>query len=386
MSSNNAEEQVVLGLKTLYYRYICITASYMVFLYDHALTLSEEIEFIWRRRFTGVTVLYLLMNLFTFSYFFLIITSIIDEGCVSSFHVNFAEGAMFIAMHITWALISALRAYAIAGRSWAWFSIVLLFGLVPVATNIFFYAPRWWYIISDTDDGCFYGNNVPYTNHADAFSFIYESVMNLTAPLLLVETSTRVALMTVDVLVLCVTWRATYDVSKAARGLPTRLSVTSLLLRDGTIYFAVLFMLNILDLGLWLSNTFDNATIFSDALTTVMLSRFFLNLRHSSLAPASENYDVVSSPSQLPDFSLHFQSNTRLAGDSSENESRLYGNMGGISALVYSSDAWDDTADTEGTHEVKGRGATASLPVAEDIQISNLGSNGVKAQGMNDIT
>ncbi|KZT05491.1 uncharacterized protein LAESUDRAFT_760361 [Laetiporus sulphureus 93-53] len=52
-----------------------------------------------------------------------------------------------------------------------------------------------------------------------------------------------------------------------------------MLLRDGTIYFGVLFLLSLSDIILSVTNTFSDTTTFIAILTPMLLARFFLNLR-----------------------------------------------------------------------------------------------------------
>ncbi|KAI0916179.1 hypothetical protein AcV5_003187 [Taiwanofungus camphoratus] len=52
-----------------------------------------------------------------------------------------------------------------------------------------------------------------------------------------------------------------------------------LLLRDGTLYFILLLVLNISSMVLYLLNLSQNASVFTISVSTILISRFLLNVR-----------------------------------------------------------------------------------------------------------
>ncbi|KAH9916633.1 uncharacterized protein B0H18DRAFT_1037814 [Fomitopsis serialis] len=158
--------------------------------------------------------------------------------------------------------------YAINGRNKWTPSVTMALAFVPVAINVrVFLVDKKWTASRPPD------------------CIIYEAISNTTTCEL--EIITRVCSIVADSLVLIETWRHTYGINKLARGLTTKPSVTSLLLRDGTTYFCVLLTVNIGSTALCAKNL--NLTIefenFYFVLTTILLSRFFLNLREIYLLP-----------------------------------------------------------------------------------------------------
>ncbi|CCL99982.1 uncharacterized protein FIBRA_02007 [Fibroporia radiculosa] len=61
-----------------------------------------------------------------------------------------------------------------------------------------------------------------------------------------------------------------------------RIPFSTLVLRDGTVYFSVLLLLNIADIILFSSGIFQNLSAFNLLLTPLLLSQFLLNLREAS--------------------------------------------------------------------------------------------------------
>ncbi|KAH9929396.1 uncharacterized protein B0H18DRAFT_1117435 [Fomitopsis serialis] len=71
-------------------------------------------------------------------------------------------------------------------------------------------------------------------------------------------------------------------------------TLTTLLLRDGTIYFSVLLALNVAGAVLYTTDIFRDFSLIFHTISTILLSRFFLNLRDAVLVPS-----MPSHPSQI---------------------------------------------------------------------------------------
>ncbi|KIP04339.1 hypothetical protein PHLGIDRAFT_200681 [Phlebiopsis gigantea 11061_1 CR5-6] len=81
-----------------------------------------------------------------------------------------------------------------------------------------------------------------------------------------------------DLMVLLATWRATFKHWNATRRLGMPISITTLLLRDGSLYFGTLFSLSILQI-VFMTNPIPFITPFVDVMPSIIINRFFLNLR-----------------------------------------------------------------------------------------------------------
>ncbi|TFY67957.1 hypothetical protein EVJ58_g1300 [Rhodofomes roseus] len=185
-----------------------------------------------------------------------------------TYNLNLTTAATYCLLNFLWGFISAARVHAINGRQWRLPLIIMTLYIVPVVATIYDYSRLGWEIA--------------------------------------VELATRISIIAADALVLAVTWRATFGFKRCKDSAKVKLPLTTLLLRDGTAYFSILLVLNIINIIMWTTNIYQNVTEFPTTLTTVLLSRFILNLRQRALAPQS----IVSSPSQLSDirFSTLIQS------------------------------------------------------------------------------
>ncbi|EPT03360.1 hypothetical protein FOMPIDRAFT_1158818, partial [Fomitopsis schrenkii] len=233
-----------------------------VYLYDRVLTSGQEIAVIWTRKMGLLAIIYTLMHVFTFLELLWYVLSYMNTPCRVS------------------AIIAAVRIHAINQRDWRPAIVVMVLYLVPVLATIFTYSLLRWEVM---DDQCYIFN---IASDSELYGF---------------ELATRVSIIVADTLVLAVTWRVTYGFKKLNDMTEQlKLPLTSLLLRDGTAYFSILLVINVINIVMWTTNIYQNITEFPTTLTTVLLSRFFLNLRRRALAPRS----VVSSPSQLSDLHL----------------------------------------------------------------------------------
>ncbi|KAI0937584.1 hypothetical protein AcV7_003580 [Taiwanofungus camphoratus] len=89
--------------------------------------------------------------------------------------------------------------------------------------------------------------------------------------------------MTADAVVLATTLYATYGIKQLISQTSMKISVTMLLLRDGTIYFSVLLALNITYIIIYFLNVYISIGLFFDVFTSILISHLFLNLRQVHL-------------------------------------------------------------------------------------------------------
>ncbi|OSX61456.1 hypothetical protein POSPLADRAFT_1144526 [Postia placenta MAD-698-R-SB12] len=166
---------------------------------------------------------------------------------------------------------ASIRVFAIDGRQWRNASVVMILGLVPVALNIY---------------GC-------------SQEYVY-----CTAEILAIERS--------------------FSASKSNKE-----SLASMLLRDGTVHFVLVLCLNVANIASALSteSLFD-FSISVELISTVILCRFFLNLRHFSSSSDVNESTVPSLGSTFARFAT-----------------RVIGNMG--ETLEDDPQAFDDDLDCE---------------------------------------
>ncbi|EKM50292.1 uncharacterized protein PHACADRAFT_201131 [Phanerochaete carnosa HHB-10118-sp] len=160
--------------------------------------------------------------------------------------------------------------------------------------------------------------------------------------------TTRGSLILADAIVLILTWIKTFRHWRNARRLKMKASLTTCLLRDGTMYFIALLALNIAQL-LTFNFSDTDITIINALITTLplmLISRFIINLRTAG--------------STVSDYSMHMSDQQQ--GQSSLQFKRSVGRLGDIGGTLQ--DGWgDEPCDEEsGVAEVgeEGRHETSA--------------------------
>ncbi|KAI0729078.1 hypothetical protein C8Q72DRAFT_831252 [Fomitopsis betulina] len=284
---------VAYNLELGYIQNYCMVATAALVLYEHACTLSQEADVIWSRKKTGATLLFLL-NRFATAGFALAMMLLIPnwDTLLACRTVNLLLPAFQLMLSFIWAAFSALRVFAISGRDWRMSGFVFALSLVPVGTNLVSDIRQTYDLLQ-----------IPFfTVVCDYTSLISEK----TSISLLI--TTRTCLIAADLLVLVVTWRHTYRLNKEARAISLKTPMVTLLLRDGTIYFTLLLVLNVLHLALEITDVFWDITYFVTGFSSIIVSRFLLNLRQVGAAESGAGADsgvgsrpsfVASHPSRL---------------------------------------------------------------------------------------
>ncbi|KAI0754175.1 hypothetical protein C8Q80DRAFT_1265851 [Daedaleopsis nitida] len=256
----------------------CVISVLALLVYDHLLTFAGELQFVWGRRFSGATVIFALNRYTT------LIGKVILPICVLCTAPVVLVMIFTILAYFISALFSALRIYAIWDKNWMLFLLVLLLAVSVPVTNMYHYirsapaaAPFPFY-------GC--GENVELTDE----QFYKLSMV------------THTCAIATDLLVVVLTWIKTFEIKRVAAGLQLKTSLTTLLLRDGTLYFGVLVILNAIDLAINTSNaTINPMSTFIDAFTCILVSRFMLRLRSiaRSSSCAADQYVTTLNLSQF---------------------------------------------------------------------------------------
>ncbi|KZT63706.1 hypothetical protein DAEQUDRAFT_777180 [Daedalea quercina L-15889] len=173
-------------------------------------------------------------------------------------------------------VITALRVYAINDRDWRLPVIVLLLSLIRTAYDLFGTATK--------------------------------TAMSLPAPLgCAVESNSSMNTPAVaDVIVLIVTWRRTYHTIRLTYQRKEGPRLSFLLWRDGTIYFGSLLVISIVDVVVYTAESFQGFQYLRLAFSTIILSRFFLNLRAASQSMVNSTASRSTlTPTLLSSF-VHF--------------------------------------------------------------------------------
>ncbi|KAH9947290.1 hypothetical protein B0H21DRAFT_708591 [Amylocystis lapponica] len=202
----------------------------VLYAYDYFLTFSREVELIWKRKFTGVTVLFILnryawmlgrlLDTFPLTGSSLVVYKFLLHW---HFHWNMADSI--------YRVFSALRIYAIWNGEWRPTLLVLSLGFIQFGIVMCISTPKWVGSYSRPSPGCvIYRNMFPYSHEVQC------KVTFLSFTLLIIAKC---------FCVLILTWMRTYGIHKHASKAHIKASIATLILRDGTIIWGIMFMLGL---------------------------------------------------------------------------------------------------------------------------------------------
>ncbi|KAI0697858.1 hypothetical protein C8T65DRAFT_18470 [Cerioporus squamosus] len=203
--------------------------------------------------------------------------SVLEIALTAALILQFVPGAVF----------SALRAYVLS-RSKLLGLLVLVLSLAPVGANLVPYGYQ------------FSGKSVPPFGCLESADT--SEAIDLRFGFILVS---RVPLIIADMILIYVTWAKlrSRDALKDIRQ-SKKMSLSDVLFRDGTQYFVVLFILNVLHFVFSLTalavteNGTSYLTVFTAPLTAILISRFLLDLQEANQAVVRVDSDNSShSPS-----------------------------------------------------------------------------------------
>ncbi|KAH9932628.1 uncharacterized protein B0H18DRAFT_32710 [Fomitopsis serialis] len=80
--SDDATAAIIFIVNSQYVQNCCNIAAFAIYLFDHAITLGDQIDHLWRRRFSGVTALFIALHLSTIAVYVLYIVLVpFNIGC-----------------------------------------------------------------------------------------------------------------------------------------------------------------------------------------------------------------------------------------------------------------------------------------------------------------
>ncbi|EMD40375.1 hypothetical protein CERSUDRAFT_102782 [Gelatoporia subvermispora B] len=263
-------------------------------------------ELIWGRKFNVVILLFHLNRCVTFGW---TVTNLLGTFLSYSENPVVSSTKRLRALYLTLAKVfSGVRVYAVSGGTW-WLSIIVcLLNIVPIATNAYYESSISWVVAEIPVVGivCVGGSSV-------------SNLENIRFDCELVTVGTRTSMITADVIVLLVTWFKTYSVKRDAHRHGIQTPLVTMLLVDGIHFSEALLALNVLQMVGWITNVFiDSTPYFVTPLSSVIMSRFFLNLRQAAdgprgMADLDGNYDSMAFSPNLPPPMRSHQSSLRFA-------------------------------------------------------------------------
>ncbi|EMD31622.1 hypothetical protein CERSUDRAFT_100291 [Gelatoporia subvermispora B] len=340
----------------------CAVASAALVLYDHICTIPQEVQLIWGSKVTSTMVLFHANRWLNLAYAiqgiveaFLHAGTIVVSALILPELAPIGAGrprgyigyAIDLCLFALWAAFSGIRVYALSGGSRLLSVAVTLLSMVPVGTNAYGDSYKIGFqLVAFPVLGvhCLMTQDVSETTNT---RFMYVPVvMRFRADMVAVEISTRVPVIIADIVVLVLTWWKTWATVRMAREHNVKTPLMNLLLRDGTLYFVCLLLLNALNIAGTATNVFTYAGAFSTSLSSIIITHFLLNLRQLAYASDDDNsrpsFVRDGDPDQVRSHtsSLRFGSFVGNMGESLGHDSE-----NGDADLVWDDDNAEDDAE-----------------------------------------
>ncbi|RPD72646.1 hypothetical protein L226DRAFT_614790 [Lentinus tigrinus ALCF2SS1-7] len=237
-------------------------------IYDFVLTFDREVELFWKRKLTSASVLFILTRYIAIVRVLLSIMGYLSIQWTDASCNRLVKTAAITEymQSIPWAAFSALRGFALTkNRGIA--AVIFTLSVAPVgvilAQFVLGISGAAWPVA-----GCL----ATYTNTP--------------RELIMFPIVSRGGQTIADFILVVATWRTLGtaairpSMTKRSRG-----SIAAIMLWNGLLYFIVLFALNVIHLALWLTSVFGNPvsfmTEFTDPLTTILITRFLLDLQEA---------------------------------------------------------------------------------------------------------
>ncbi|KAM5543601.1 hypothetical protein V8D89_002852 [Ganoderma adspersum] len=236
----------------------CSNAGSTLVVYEYFITLRREVQLFWRGKWTGAAILFFFnryLSLIVYIYGFAGNAHISAQVCPGEIK---GIKIIDIMQYLPWAVFSTLRAFALS-HNYLLAVFVFCLSIVPIPINFTHFAKGLTGVI-DPIVGCINSDNV--------------------SPVTIIS---RTCLITADLLLVCVTWANLYRRGGLRQSFEMNRFIAVLLL-DGI----VLLVLNTLHLTLsMLSVEYgvqngSYVTQFSEPLTTILISRFLLDLQSAN--------------------------------------------------------------------------------------------------------
>ncbi|THG95373.1 hypothetical protein EW026_g6270 [Hermanssonia centrifuga] len=257
--------------------------------YEYIITLEQEMAMVWHRKWTLATWLFI-ANRYALIGFIIWSTapttssrrvtncspqSWLLNSCVVGYScapVQVMGDILGTLQNVVFAVFSALRVFALSDRYIPMTLLVLALNLGPV--------------VLDIETTVFAADPL--------FGTFCEDILDFSA---------RINFDLGDALVLAVTWAKTARSLAEGARIGMRTPLSTMLLRDGTIYFAVLLMMNIAQVAVETPSfqKFSFVTQVIQTLQPMLISRFLLNL-HQVGSPEINSQEAFNSQFSVPAF------------------------------------------------------------------------------------
>jgi len=277
------------------------TAAIALFYYEYLITVSREVRFAWRKRLSAVSVLFLLLRYITlFAYVptLLFVTSAPDNNKACTAFAHFPAAMYTISLGIITSFL-ILRTYAIYfGHVW-----VLVVTIPPGIANVVLAS---WALTKVRTYDLTFGTGPLRT--------CVPAILESESPFKASWAVTIVFDTLVSVLTICKTYRMHHENRRV--GVESRL--TEMLLHDGSQYYSVMTVANVLNFALFwvLAPTFNyiafsagNSSEITHAISVIIVCRMMLNVMEAANPRGGQNEASDDhTEGGLDASSLHFTS------------------------------------------------------------------------------
>ncbi|CDO71086.1 hypothetical protein BN946_scf184844.g90 [Trametes cinnabarina] len=257
-------------------------ASSALLFVDWFMTFTDEVQRIWKGRFTGATVIFLITRYVAIAERINFVVSVVLPALSNQVRTCRQSGLQNIS-YLMFGVFIMLRVRGIWGKGW--FPLAFLAVLTPVRTAIYLFMQTHYTPVALGVP--LYGCGAEY-NLSDI-------------------TFRAISATTIDTTVIILTWVRTIGVKRESHRLGMRTPIVTLLLRDGTIYFLVILFIQIFGVvSTTIGSTFilwDVWPLFEQVFTVIFLCRFMLNLRGVYLADSTRN------PANTDEFGINTPTN-----------------------------------------------------------------------------
>ncbi|KAJ3522453.1 hypothetical protein NM688_g8871 [Phlebia brevispora] len=305
MSAPMADPAVIAMYTTNLAANYCAVVAVVAVCYDFLITLRHEYEFIWHRKWSAATWLFL-ANRYT------LLASVIEQAAPYSpqTYVLLFLDLLNVVPLLVLAVFSALRVFALLDRAYGLAAFTFFLGLVPVGVTIFQNSTAVYYYLNDPVLGssCYPDPQLSST----VFFYCKDSPICVTVGLtyLTATLASVLAAIASDVVAIVTTWIKTYRHVREASSIGVNVAFGAILLQYGTVYFVVLCTVQVVNVLLLLIPSFqlvDPMSSILEVLPNIIISRFLIDLRQINAAQPSDtarfsrfsvpNFRVPSLPS-----------------------------------------------------------------------------------------
>ncbi|RPD73180.1 hypothetical protein L226DRAFT_614405 [Lentinus tigrinus ALCF2SS1-7] len=298
MSSGDDAAALIATVDALRTASYCSVVVAVVVIYEYSITVGREVRLFWGKKITGAAILFFLNRYIVlgFNTYALANSSIPVSDVVCSRTVQ-ANRALQIAQYIPWAVFTGLRAFALC-RSWFLSLLAFALSMVSVVINLVDYA----FGVG--------GVNVSLFGCITVEGISLDLAKKGSVPTLTILS--RTCLISADALLVGITWSRLSR--RGLRHVESTNLFTEVLLRDGTLYFIILLIMNSLHLTFSLLaiagvplQAVSLIPLFTEPLTANLISRFLLNLQSVNQKVTGEDFQTTHGGSGDHADSLVFQ-------------------------------------------------------------------------------